>query len=374
MAMIRAMTSILFLSSAVSVGAMFKKGAKQLVDDHLDGHMPLAPPADAAEPAQPDAHVALGQEAQKQDFPTLPPLGNIDSIIKSAQDTLNKTIKSGKEAVEGAVEGAKSVALDALKAGAEKVNETLDTLGGEVSEANATARGAMKKAESKVHMADNKAEAFADAAKDLLQSILPKFQDLVGGLHSAMGVADQALDAMDEKPAAKKLDDAMSPVFATIDTWKNSTNEVIKTLAAYTSEASGNTSNASNASLLDMGPEAQLADALRDPLEELSHAASKLHNLANETFDAMSNFVDAGLDAASGKLPKDLIANVSDIFEGVQEKARMELEPLGAVSDEIVSALYDTAQEAGVEVKPRSGSYRGGLTLLSFALGALATF
>ncbi|CAE7259579.1 unnamed protein product [Symbiodinium natans] len=331
----------------VSVSAMFKKGSKQLVEDHLDGQMPVTQKADTKEP-KPDAHVALDQKTQKQDFPTFPPLGNIDSIIKSAQDSINKTIESGKEAVEGAVEGAKTVALDVLEAGAEKVNETLDKLGGEVSEANSTALSAMEKAESKVKMADNKAEAFADAGKDLLQSILPKFQELVSGLHGAMGAADKALDAMDEKPAAKKLDDAMSPVFATIDSWKNSASEVIKTLSAYASQVSGagNASNASNASLLDMGgPEAKLADALRDPLEGLKLAAGQLHNLANDTFDAMNNFVDAGLDAASGKLPDDLIANVSDIFEGVQEKARLELEPIGAVGDEIVNALYNTAQE-----------------------------
>eukprot|EP00439_Symbiodinium_sp_Y106_P033924 s630_g4.t1 len=319
MAMIRTMISIFFLSSVVSVSAMFKKGSKQLVEDHLDGQMPVATKLEKKEAPQPDAHVAL---QQKKDFPSLPPLGNIGDIIKSAQETgyrdaVNKTIEAGKEAVEGAVEGAKDVALDVLEAGAGKVNETLDVLGGEVLEVNSTAAGAMAEVKAKVHMAENKAAAFVDTAKDrqeLLQTVLPKFEKLADGLHQAIGVADQALDTMGEEPAAKKLDDAMSPVFATVDGWTLSAQEVMKTLDASIAEGAEEGSNASNASNAT-----KLADALRDPLAGLSLAAGQLHGLANKTFDAMNNFVDAGIDAASGKLPNDLLSNFSDILEGVQE-------------------------------------------------------
>lgn len=377
MAMIRTMISIFFLSSVVSVSAMFKKGSKQLVEDHLDGQMPVATKLEKKEAPQPDAHVAL---QQKKDFPSLPPLGNIGDIIKSAQDAVNKTIEAGKEAVEGAVEGAKDVALDVLEAGAGKVNETLDVLGGEVLEVNSTAAGAMAEVKAKVHMAENKAAAFVDTAKELLQTVLPKFEKLADGLHQAIGVADQALDTMGEEPAAKKLDDAMSPVFATVDGWTLSAQEVMKTLDASIAEGAeegsnaSNASNVTNASLPAVDPATKLADALRDPLAGLSLAAGQLHGLANKTFDAMNNFVDAGIDAASGKLPNDLLSNFSDILEGVQEKARLELEPLTTVGDQIVDGLYETAQEAGVNVKPRSGASRGGLALISMAVGALATF
>jgi len=69
----------------------------------------------------------------------------------------------------------------------------------------------------------------------------------------------------------------------------------------------------------------------KSPRKELKSAAAKLNDMAEEVTGAMGSFVDGALEAAKSKLPKSLMANVTEVLKGVQHEAMQELEPLGEV-------------------------------------------
>ena len=69
----------------------------------------------------------------------------------------------------------------------------------------------------------------------------------------------------------------------------------------------------------------------KSPRKELKSAAAKLNDMAEEVTGAMGSFVDGALEAAESKLPKSLMANVTEVLKGVQHEAMQELEPLGEV-------------------------------------------
>ena len=69
----------------------------------------------------------------------------------------------------------------------------------------------------------------------------------------------------------------------------------------------------------------------KSPRKELKSAATKLNDMAEEVTGAMGSFVDGALEAAKSKLPKSLMANVTEVLKGVQHEAMQELEPLGEV-------------------------------------------
>ena len=69
----------------------------------------------------------------------------------------------------------------------------------------------------------------------------------------------------------------------------------------------------------------------KSPRKELKSAATKLNDMAEEVTGAMGSFVDGALEAAKSKLPKSLMANVTEVLKGVQHEAMQELEPMGEV-------------------------------------------
>ena len=64
---------------------------------------------------------------------------------------------------------------------------------------------------------------------------------------------------------------------------------------------------------------------------KLESAAYQLDSLVGEAVGAMGKFVDGALEAAAGKVPLPLMAEVKNVLKGVEDEAMKELSPLGEV-------------------------------------------
>jgi len=378
MAVIRRV-SIVALSCFALSSAMFKKGSKQLMEEVEEQNSPL-PEEHKTSAVVEDLHQEHKDIKAHKDFPALPPLGALPplpplpgpfgDVVKSVADTINKTI----EGANGAVDAATEAALGAFQAGADQVKSALDVVGADIVKVNSTAMGELKKLKAELNMAKDKAMVFAQYGLELFSQVTPQFDAMIKQFHEVLGMADKALEALGQDKAATTLDDAMSNVFATVDAWQSSVEEVVGALQDYandTKEALPNTTNDTTALLLlSLEPQEHLAQALKTPLDGLSLAAGQFHDIANQTFNALNSFVDAGLEAAAGKLPSGLMNNVSEILEGVQSHALQQLSPIEHLGDDIVDGFYATAQEAGMNLQ-RSSCVRYGLSMVGLVLSML---
>lgn len=353
------------------------------------------------------------KSVMEEEFPDLGNLG--DTIAKATQDAskildkgkaiAQKTVNHLKNEGEEAVQGVKEMAIKAFTVGAGQVNQTLQVVGAEVQRLNATALREIQTIDVKVNLAKNKTAAFAEGALELVDEVEPVFDQFLERLKEVNQMATQVLRSLDQERALMALDVAMEKAMITANKWKSATEDLAKELAKATIKFTGrnisairsrperreerrerrserrNDTNTTETEvtatsgveteapvLLQFDATDELSHVLKSPMQTLSSAAKTLKNMASETTTAMGKLVDAGIEAAQKRVPDFLMDNVTNILEDLKVEATNQLQPLGAVGQEIVDGLYKASDDAGLHL--RSNALRS----LAVAPCALAMF
>jgi len=342
------------------------------------------------------------KSVMEEEFPDLGNLG--DTIAKATQD-YNKIVEKGKAIAQKTVNHLKSEGEEAVQGVKEMVNQTLQVVGAEVQRLNATALREIQTIDLKVNLAKNKTAAFAEGALELVDEVQPVFDQFLERLKEVNQMATQVLRSLDQERALMALDIAMEKAMITANKWKSATEDLAQELAKATTKFTGrnisairsrperranrterrierrNETNTTETEvsvtagveteapvLLQFDATDELSQVLKSPMQTLSSAAKTLKNMAGETTTAMGKLVDAGIEAAQKRVPDFLMDNVTNILEDLKVEATNQLQPLGAVGQEIVDGLYKASDDAGLHL--RSNALRS----LAVAPCALAMF
>ncbi|CAJ1367186.1 unnamed protein product [Effrenium voratum] len=313
------------------------------------------------------------RQVMEEEFPDLKSLG--DTVSNAAKEA-QQVVKTGTDAVQGA----KDLALDTFEQAVAQVNKSLEVVGGDIQRMNITAESSIQGMDKEVSESKDKAKAFASSGLTMLNALNEQVDKVLAELKAVPKMAEDVLTGLNQKKAALSLDKAMESALDLASNWQKSLQEMTQQLKAVLGNfAQGNPANATNGTngtnatmiALQIDPQKELADlsdALQRPLADLSDAADNLKSVASKTQDALGNFVDAGVEAAQEHLPKDLVANVTTMFKGVQAKAVEQLSPLADVGAEVVNGLYSTAAKAGLDLKKSSALRASVAALLPLAL------